>query len=129
MDFLKEKVLEFKHKPIIIATHFAPSPHAISSEYIGNPANPAFASDLTEFILANPNIRIWAFGHTHRPFDFILGETRLVCEPFGYNNENEVDLPLNYGKQIPIKDVKSTLPWTTICEKEIKKGLIKVYES
>lgn len=129
MDFLKEKVLEFKYKPIIIVTHFAPSPYSIDSEYIGNPANPAFANNLNEFILTNPNIRIWAHGHTHKPFDYILGQTRVICEPFGYNNENKVDLPLNYGKQIPIKDVRSELPWTTICEKEIKKGIIKVYES
>ena len=125
---MQEKVLEFKYKPIIIVTHFAPSPYSIDSEYIGNPANPAFANNLNEFILTNPNIRIWAHGHTHKPFDYILGQTRVICEPFGYNNENKVDLPLNYGKQISIKDVRSELPWTTICEKEIKKGLIKVYE-
>ena len=90
--------------------------------------NPAFASNLNKFIIENPQIRLWSYGHVHTPADFILGETRLVCCPFGYNNENNSDLPNNYGKRIAFEDIKSSKSWTTILEKEIKDGKVQVYK-
>lgn len=127
-DFLKKKVEKYKDKPIIIVTHHAPSPYSISQEYVGSMLNPAFASNLNEFIINNPQIRLWCHGHCHNHFDYILGSTRVVCDPFGYNNENNADLPYNYGTRIKVADIKSKKPWTDICSEEIKFGLVKVYE-
>ena len=128
-DFLKKKVEKYKDRPIIIVTHHAPSPYSISQEYAGNMLNPAFASNLNEFIVNNPQIRLWCHGHVHNHFDYILGKTRIVCDPFGYNNENSADLPYNYGTRIRVADIKSKKPWTSICSEEIKFGLVKVYEN
>ena len=129
-NFLKEKVLEYKNKPIIVVTHHAPSEHSIHPRYQLSMLNPAFASNLNKFIIENPNIRLWCHGHVHNSFDYILGKTRVVCEPLGYGNENRrrQKLPFDYGKRISIKDIKSKIPWKSICKKEIEKGLIKVYE-
>ena len=127
-NFIKEKVVEYAHKPIIIVTHHAPSPHSISKEYRGSMLNPAFVSDLNDYIIQHPQIRLWCHGHVHSPFDYILGETRVVCNPFGYNNENNADLPYNYGTRIAIADIKSKKSWKDLCEKEISNGLIKVYQ-
>ena len=127
-NFLKERVNENKNKKIIIVTHHAPTPHAISPQYAGSMLNPAFASNLNEFIIENPQIRLWSYGHIHSPADFILGETRLVCCPFGYNNENNTDLPNNYGKRIAFEDIKSSKSWTKILEKEIKDNKVQVYK-
>lgn len=127
-NFLKEQVKEYRNRPIIIVTHHAPTPYAISPEYAGSMLNPAFASNLNEFIISNPQIRLWCFGHVHNKCDMILGGTRLVCNPFGYNNENNADLPYNYGTRIRLADIKSDRLWTDICAEEIKFGLIKVYE-
>lgn len=130
LAYLKEKVTQYKNKPVIIVTHHAPTPYAISPQYAGSKLNPAFASNLNQFIIDNPNIRLWTFGHIHSSCDIILGETRLVCEPFGYGNENnqELKLPFDYGKRIKIKDIKSTASWRKILEKEIKRGEIQVYD-
>lgn len=68
-------------------------------------------------------------GNCHSNFDYILGKTRVVCCPFGYNNENNVDLPYNYGKRILISDIKSKKDWTEICEEEINKHTIQVFDS
>lgn len=127
-QFLQDKVEQYKNKPIIIVTHHAPSPYSISPEYTGSMLNPAFASNLNEFIVSNPQIRLWCHGHCHNHSDYILGKTRVVCDPFGYNNENNVDLPYNYGTRIRVADIKSREPWTDICSEEIKFGLVKVYE-
>ena len=118
-----------KGKPIVIFTHFAPSPYSIAKQYEGDLLNAAFTSNLNDFILANPQIRLWCHGHTHVPFDYILGETRIVCEPFGYYNENNAKLPFDYGKRISIEDIKSKKSWREILQNEIKNGKIKYYES
>lgn len=127
-EFIKEKVEENKHRPIVIVTHHAPSPHSIDEKYKGSLLNAAFASNLNEYIIKHPEIRLWCHGHVHSPHDYILGETRIVCCPFGYNNENNFNLPYEYGLRIPIEDIKSKKLWKRILSNEIKRGFIKVYE-
>jgi hypothetical protein len=39
---------------------------------------------LSEFILDHPQIRLWTHGHTHHAFDYQIGDTRIVCNPRGY---------------------------------------------
>ena len=34
-------------------------------------------------------IDLWMFGHTHTSFDFMIDETRLVSNPYGYGDENK----------------------------------------
>jgi len=31
-----------------------------------------------------PQIKLWVHGHTHDPYDYVIGETRVVCNPRGY---------------------------------------------
>ena len=37
-----------------------------------------------EFILDYPQIKLWTHGHTHEDFDYMIGSTRIVCNPRGY---------------------------------------------
>ena len=48
--------------------------------------NGGYHSDLSEFILDNPQIKLWTHGHTHEDFDYMIGSTRVVCNPRGYIN-------------------------------------------
>ena len=47
--------------------------------------NGAYHSDLTDVMLDNPNIKLWTHGHTHHPFDYQIGDCRVVCNPRGYH--------------------------------------------
>ena len=51
--------------------------------------NGAYSSDLSEFILDHPEIRLWTHGHTHHTFDYTIGECRVVCNPRGYKGYEE----------------------------------------
>ena len=54
--------------------------------------NGGYSSDLSQFILDNPQIKLWTHGHTHETFDYVIGETRIVCNPRGYiGYENRAD--------------------------------------
>ena len=113
-------------KPIIIVTHHTPLPFCISEKYKNDPLSAAFASDLRNLIDTYPEIRLWCSGHVHEPYDFLYNETRFVCEPWGYFNENNFDIK-TYGKRISINDLTAPHGWRYLLAEEIKKGKVKDY--
>ena len=71
----------------VVVGHHAPSKLSTHPKYAREVImNGAYSSDLSEFILDHPQIKLWTHGHTHEEFDYILGETRIVCNPRGYIN-------------------------------------------
>ncbi len=74
-------------KPDIVISHMVPTPLGIHSEYKDSEYNCFFVSDETELI-KKIQPKLWIFGHTHFPFDFKIGNTRLYCNPGTYPNEN-----------------------------------------
>jgi hypothetical protein len=51
--------------------------------------NGGYASDLSELILDNPQIVLWTHGHMHDPSDYMVGSTRVVCNPRGYAGHDQ----------------------------------------
>ncbi len=40
----------------------------------------------------NKEIKLWTHGHTHEDFDYMIGTTRVFCNPRGYiNYESKAD--------------------------------------
>ena len=78
-------VTQDKSKCYVTVTHHAPSALSIAECYKDDTLmNGAFHSDLSEFILNRPQIKLWTHGHMHNQSDYIIGETRVVCNPRGY---------------------------------------------
>jgi len=74
-------------KPIVVVGHHAPSKLSVKPQYEHDfHLNGAYSSNLDEFIVNHPRIKLWVHGHTHNEFDYIIGETRVVCNPRGYVN-------------------------------------------
>lgn len=67
----------------IVITHHLPTFSAISEKYSDSLINSGFASNLDSLILSKKP-KYWIFGHTHDSKDFMLGDTRLLCNPYGY---------------------------------------------
>lgn len=71
--------------PVVMVTHHSPSKLSTHPYYKDDHImNGGYSSDLSEFILDHPEIKLWTHGHTHYPFDYVLGDTRVVCNPCGY---------------------------------------------
>lgn len=70
----------------VIMTHHAPHRNSVHPRYAGQLLNYAYFSDVLE-TFDNPP-RIWIHGHTHSSFDYVVGETRVICNPHGYPGEN-----------------------------------------
>lgn len=69
----------------VVVTHMAPSPLSIHERYKHDQyMNSAYHSDLTEFIMDHPQIKLWCHGHVHNPFEYKVGETTVACNPRGY---------------------------------------------
>jgi Icc-related predicted phosphoesterase len=80
------------HDNVIIMSHHAPSEKSIHSSYrdpMYSYSNRGYFSDLDQFILDRPQIKLWTHGHMHNNFDYTIGETRVVCNPMGYGSENQ----------------------------------------
>ena len=71
----------------VVVGHHAPSKASTHPRYKGEVImNGAYSSRLDNFILNHPQIKLWTHGHTHEEFDYMIGTTRVVCNPRGYIN-------------------------------------------
>ena len=72
-------------KKVVVVGHHAPSIKSIHPRYLNDrEMNGGYYSALDDFILKYPNIALWTHGHVHNPFDYMVGNTRVVCNPRGY---------------------------------------------
>jgi predicted phosphodiesterase len=67
----------------VVVTHHLPHRQSIHPKYNASDLNPSFASDLSN--LMGPPVSLWAHGHTHESFDYVVNDTRIVCNPRGYD--------------------------------------------
>ena len=88
MQFFKESLKNNREQdqlPVVMVTHHAPSRLSTHPYYQDDTImNGGYSSDLLEFIVDNPEIKLWTHGHTHHPFDYLVDDTRVVCNPRGY---------------------------------------------
>lgn len=79
-------VVEGNHdRKFVVCGHHTPSHQSTHPRYKDDTImNGGYHSDLSEFIMDRPQIKLWTHGHTHEPYDYTLGETRVVCNPRGY---------------------------------------------
>ena len=83
LEFIKNTIVNTSKK-IVVVTHHAPSDMSVADCYKGDILmNGAYRSNLEDFIM-DSNINLWCHGHTHFSFDYMLGNTRVVCNPRGY---------------------------------------------
>ena len=85
LEFIKTTIENNPTMPVVVVGHHSPSKQSTKPRYEKDVmVNGAYSSDLTEFILNHPQIKVWTHGHTHHEFDYMIGSTRIVCNPRGY---------------------------------------------
>lgn len=86
LTFIDETTKDSTKKYVVVG-HHSPSKASTHPRYKEELImNGAYSSDLSEFILDRPQIKLWTHGHTHDPYDYMIGSTRIVCNPRGYIN-------------------------------------------
>ncbi len=70
----------------LIVTHHSPSLRSIPAEYLTDRVNGAYHSDL-EWLIEKKKPAVWVHGHTHTACDYMIGSTRIICNPRGYGSQ------------------------------------------
>ena len=74
----------------VVVGHHAPSRLSTHPKYAQEAImNGGYSSELDDFILDHPQIKLWTHGHTHEDFDYQIGSCRILCNPRGYVNYEE----------------------------------------
>ena len=90
VGYIKTVLADRKDSKVVVVGHHAPTFNSVHEKYRNDQLmNGGYASDLSEFIMDHPQIILWTHGHMHDPFDYMVGTTRVVCNPRGYAGHDE----------------------------------------
>lgn len=85
LNYLKAGIESRPEMKWIVCGHHSPSKKSTKPRYEWDTlVNGAYSSDLSDFILSHPQIKLWTHGHTHHGFEYKIGETTILCNPRGY---------------------------------------------
>lgn len=85
INYFNEVLPQYADRQVVMITHHAPSFMSISEQYRDDfHMNGGYASDLSELILDNTQIKVWIHGHVHSTHDYMIGDTRILANPRGY---------------------------------------------
>lgn len=76
-------------KKIVVLSHHAPHYKSVADKYKMSALNSAFYSDLSWLLNNHSDIHLWVHGHMHNNSDYFVNNTRIVCNPFGYDYGRE----------------------------------------
>jgi len=81
-----QSVVQGNHdRKYVVVGHHSPSRCSTHEMYADDTVmNGGYSSNMDEFITDHPQIKLWTHGHTHHVFDYVIGETRVICNPRGY---------------------------------------------
>lgn len=88
-DYFKHVLDNAPDKRYVVVGHHAPSPLSVHPRFAKDTiANGGYFSDLSEFILDHPQIKLWVHGHMHDPQTHYMGDTLIAANPRGYANHD-----------------------------------------
>ncbi|MBR1237134.1 metallophosphoesterase [Bradyrhizobium sp. AUGA SZCCT0177] len=73
--------------PTVVVSHHAVHWDSIHPRFRSDLVTGAFVSDLSELI-ETYQPTLWVHGHVHNSSDYLVGKTRVLCNPHGYGTEN-----------------------------------------
>ena len=87
--WLAGALAEDADQPAVVVTHHAPSFRSNPPRFAGSMIAGGFCSDKDRDLQALPCPPVaWIHGHLHDPADYLIGATRVLCHPWGYDNED-----------------------------------------
>ena len=86
MNYIRIMIEGKFDQKFVVVGHHAPSKSSTHPRYAEEVImNGGYSTALDEFIMDHPQIKLWTHGHTHEDFDYMVGSTRIVCNPRGYD--------------------------------------------
>jgi predicted phosphodiesterase len=85
----------------VVVTHHLPHPNSTPRMFADSPLNRFFVAGDARDVLERAGARLWLHGHTHSPRDYVIGRTRVLCNPRGYPHEKHKP-PVDLGLAIDV---------------------------
>jgi len=90
LSYIAKTIADRPDRRYVVVGHHAPTKISTKPCYEKDiHLNGAYRSDLVDFISNHPQIELWTHGHTHNPYDYVVGGCRVVCNPRGYEGFEE----------------------------------------
>jgi Icc-related predicted phosphoesterase len=86
LKWMEEQINSNNNEKLVVITHHAPSEKSIPHKYKNDSLSPAYASNL-DCLIINSNIDLWIHGHVHDQLNYSIANTKIVCNPRGYPDE------------------------------------------
>lgn len=88
-DQIALAVAENRQDKLVIVTHHGPTHMSIDPDFAGNELNPAYANNWGRKIAYEGGPKLWFHGHIHCDKDYECGDTRVLCNPYGYPGQRK----------------------------------------
>jgi len=85
VETLKQYLKDKENEKVVVISHHGPTPLSIDEDFKDEyHMNGGYVSNLSDFIMDHPQIKYWVHGHTHQRCDYMMGDTRVLCNARGY---------------------------------------------
>lgn len=93
LKYLHDSFERYKeYEKVVVITHHAPSFQSVHTKYKQQyHLNGNFYSELTGIIEQYDNVKYWVHGHTHENFRYTINECSIICHPYGYPGELNIN--------------------------------------
>jgi UDP-2,3-diacylglucosamine pyrophosphatase LpxH len=101
--YLVEEIKKQKEygNSVVVVTHHSPCSLSVPDEFKADIVNGAYYTDLSNEILDyEPDV--WCHGHFHNSSDYIVGQTRVICNPRGYDMKGGADLNTDFDPELTV---------------------------
>lgn len=95
ITWLRNQLERLDKQTNVVISHHAPSKLSVPEEYKDDIISAAYASNL-DGTIRKYQPKYWIHGHLHNSSDYLIGETRVVCNPRGYPKERNIDFNSSY---------------------------------
>lgn len=103
IDFIKTVLHKFQDKKCVLITHHGVSPLQLDPKYFTSNLNASFISNLEDLILKHDNLKLVITGHVHNSSDFKIGNTRIICNPYGYRDWHYGECNLKFDPNLIVE--------------------------
>jgi predicted phosphodiesterase len=88
MDFLLKKFNEEFDGKTVVISHHSPGNALKRQGHNRDKLASAYYADIEEIIGHYNKADLWVHGHTHRSWNYLVNETTVLCNPYGYYGES-----------------------------------------
>jgi hypothetical protein len=82
-EFLEETLKQEHDGKTVVVSHHSPG-NSVKRRGIVDQLDGCYFADLEKFIGDENKIALWFHGHSHYSYDYLINETRVIGNPFGY---------------------------------------------